>query len=81
MAKSKEAEGFWRDDLKEQRDYCGIIRGIEADPFVIVRGLTIGDFLAMRVHLSECVECIDSVERVRAKYPEKPSIGEAPNEN
>jgi hypothetical protein len=54
-------------------DWCQFFRDIEDDPSAIVSGLTVGDLLQARAHMSECDECPMRVDKVLEDAPpEKP---------
>lgn len=59
-------------DKKEKEiDYCQFMRDIEADPSAKVAPLTIRQFLKLRDHAIQCIECYRIVQEVSSSAPEK----------
>jgi hypothetical protein len=59
-------------------DMCKFVKQIESDPEAIVSGLTVRDYLQLRLHIHTCEQCYESVDRVRERYPNDNDGGQSP---
>jgi len=49
-------------------NFCEFVKGIHADPFKLVKNLTLREYYALKDHIQMCNKCTQLLDDVNEKY-------------